>query len=250
MTGQQSFAAALLDPDRPAPAGLCAAGEMKADGRFDVYRNNVVTGLIDALAAGFPVTSALVGEDFFRAMAGAFVRRHPPDAPILTRYGAGFPAFLERFAPVAHLPYLPDTARLERALCESYHAADSIPIDPQELAEIPADDLASLRLRLAPALRLLRSDWPVHAIWAAHHGGPPPEPGGQELLVARPGFDPVAHLLPAGSVAVVAALQAGESLGQALSRAPEEFHQSNIEELLGLLLGTASICGLIAEATT
>jgi hypothetical protein len=250
MTGQHGFAAALLDPDRPVPTGLCAGGQVNADRRFDVYRNNVVTGLVDALAAAFPVTLALVGEDFFRAMAGEFARRHPPEAPILMRYGAGFPAFLEGFSPVAHLPYLPDTARLERALCESYHAADCVPIDPQDLAAIPAEDLAGLRMRLSPALRLLRSDWPVQAIWAAHHGAPKPAPGAQEVLVARPGFDPAAHVLPEGGVAVIAALQAGEALETALSRAPAEFHQTNIEDLLGLLLGTASICGLTTEAMT
>ena len=41
--------------------------------RFAVYRNNVAAGLIRALEARFPVTRRLVGDDFFRAMAGGFV---------------------------------------------------------------------------------------------------------------------------------------------------------------------------------
>jgi hypothetical protein len=61
--------------------------------RFAVYRNNVVVSLIDALADTFPVTQELVGEDFFRAMAGVFVRHAPPTSALLAEYGEGFSGF-------------------------------------------------------------------------------------------------------------------------------------------------------------
>jgi hypothetical protein len=48
-----------------------------AGARFDVYRNR------EALVTGFPVVHALVGDAFFRAMAGVFLRAHPPTSPIL-----------------------------------------------------------------------------------------------------------------------------------------------------------------------
>ncbi len=82
------------------------------------------------------------------------------------------------FPPVAHLGYLPDVARLDLALRESYHAADSAPLPEAEFQRLLGADISGLRLRLAPALRLVRSDWPVVSIWAAHHAkGPPPTPG-------------------------------------------------------------------------
>ena len=66
---QRDFAAALLDPALPCPAGLCVPAGADLARRFDVHRNNVVASLVEALADSFPVVLALVGEDFFRATA-------------------------------------------------------------------------------------------------------------------------------------------------------------------------------------
>lgn len=89
MSVQSALAAALLDPDAPCPVGLTAWNGSDPARRFAVYRNNVVVSLIDALAATFPVTLELVGEEFFRAMAGVFVRAVPPTSALLAEYGGG-----------------------------------------------------------------------------------------------------------------------------------------------------------------
>ena len=79
-----TFAAALLDPAAPCPPGLVTWNGSDAAQRFGVYRNNVTVSLIEALADTFPVVQQLVGQAFFHAMAGEFVRRSPPVSPILT----------------------------------------------------------------------------------------------------------------------------------------------------------------------
>lgn len=62
---QDTFSAALLNPHTPAPTGIaCYNGDI--DRRFAVYRNNVQSGLINALATSYPVVAQLVGEAFFR----------------------------------------------------------------------------------------------------------------------------------------------------------------------------------------
>lgn len=229
-----AFAAALLDPARPAPEGLTGPGGRPAGRRFDVYRNNVAVSLAEALETGFPATRRLVGAEFFRAMAGVFLRLHPPAGPLMMLYGAALPGFLETFAPVAHLPYLPDVARLEQALRESYHEADAPPVAPAALAKVAPEALPGLRLRIAPALRLIRSAHPVHAIWhanaaredgAARSAGPRPPArkiagGAQAVLVTRPGFDPVAEPLAPAEGALAAALIAGRTLAAAAEAAP------------------------------
>lgn len=238
---QTLFAQALLDPAAALPPGLVYAQGRPAPRRFAVYRNNVAGSLTRALEAGFPTVRALVGDDFFAAMALVFLRAHPPRSRMLMLYGDSFPAFLAGFPPVAHLAYLPDVARLELALRDSYHAADSTPLPEAEFQRLLSTDIAGLRLMLAPSLRLLRSDWPVVSIWAAHHdGGDPPRPGAEDALILRPEFDPRPHRLPVGGAAFVAGLLAGWTLGDSLDAAGP----LDLAGLLGLLISGRAIVGV------
>ena len=133
---QSAFAQALLDPDAAVPEGVVGPDGRPDAKRFAVYRNNVASSLTRALEAAFPVVQKLVGTEFFGAMAQIYLRAHPPLDRRLMLYGQSFPAFLEGFPPVAQLGYLPDVARLEQAMRESYHAADSMPIAPDALAQL------------------------------------------------------------------------------------------------------------------
>ncbi|WP_373352898.1 DUF2063 domain-containing protein [Pseudoroseicyclus sp. CXY001] len=235
----QGFPTALLDPTAPPPPGLTDGQGGPAGRRFDVYRNNVAVALREALAAGFPVTQALVGEAFFHAMAGAFARVSPPQSPVMRLYGAAFPEFIAGFPPAATLPYLADVARLEMALRESYHAADAAPVGPDALAAFPEARLPALRLRFAPATRLVTSAHPIVSIWAAHHGGPKPAPGPEAALVTRPGFDPAPHVVPETALPALRAHMEGAPLGTAAALAPEA-----LPGLLRLLLTSGALSEL------
>jgi hypothetical protein len=239
------FAAALLDPEHAVPANLRGPDGAPAGRRFSVYRNNVAVGLKEALAQAFPVLRKLLGEAFFDAMAGVFLRAHPPSSPLMMAYGVEMPAFLAGFPPVAHLGYLPDVARLEIALRESYHAADATPIVPGDLAGIAPAELAALRVTLAPALRLLRSAWPVHGIWSANtHGTPVPDlrvP--EDVLVTRPAWEPLPLPLPKGGHAFVVALAAQASLGDAVQAAGDDF---DLAATIAMLMDGGAITGLKA----
>lgn len=238
---QTAFAKAVLDPALPVPTGLTDPLGRPAPLRFGIYRNNVTVGLVTALEQAFPVLRQLVGAAFFAAMAREHLRAHPPRGPVLMQYGADFPAFLEGFAPVAHLPYLPDVARLELLLRESYHAADAAPLPLADLTALPAAQWMRQRLHLAPMLRHLASRWPVGSIWLAHQaGGPPPQAGPQEIVILRPGFDPLPHPAPPGSGQVIAALQGGATLAAALDTAPS----CDPGRLLTLLLTGGAITGV------
>ncbi|MFC7609099.1 HvfC/BufC family peptide modification chaperone [Teichococcus aestuarii] len=140
--------------------------------RFAVHRNNVVSGLVAALAARYPAGQAVVGEAFFAAMAAAYARCHPPRSPVMLAYGGGFPRFVAGFPPAAALPYLPDLLRLEDARARAFHAADAPPLSLAALATADAG-LERRVLRPHPALRLLASAQPVVTIWAMQVGEMP-----------------------------------------------------------------------------
>ncbi|MDJ1008811.1 MAG: DNA-binding domain-containing protein [Paracoccaceae bacterium] len=218
MSFETAFAAALLDPERPAPEGLFDPEGRPAGKRYDVYRNNVVVSLTDALGVAFPVIRALVGEANFRVLARAFLAGHPPRDPRLMLWGDALPGFLETYPRVRTLGYLPDVARLEQAMRESYHAADAPAFDPAGLAALPPEKLTEATFAVAPSVRLLSSRWPALSIWRynAEPGAPKPQMAAEDVLVSRPGFDPVARLLPTGGAAFAGALAGGAPLGAAL----------------------------------
>lgn len=239
---QSAFARALLDPDAALPDGVTDPQGRPSPRRFGVYRNNVTSGLIRVLEAAFPVIRKLVGDEFFAAMAVVFLRAHPPKTRLMMLYGAEFPAFLAQFPPVSHLGYLADIARLEQAIRESYHAADAPALPAEVLARMSEARLMNARLRLAPALGLVCSVWPIHMIWRANTGaGPAPVAAAEDIVILRPAFDPVPHLLPLGGGAFIAALLAGKPLAAALAGVGKNFE---LTAVLGLLIQGQAIVGM------
>ncbi len=237
---QEGFMNALLNSDLPVPEGLIDSMGRPAGRRFSVYRNNVAGSLTEALRASFPVLEKLLGAEYFAALAGVFLRAHPPTSRMMMLYGTEMPAFLEGFAPLAHLPYLADVARLEQARREAYHASDST-VDAAALAIAPERFLAA-RLVLAPPVRVIRSRCPVVSIWRANaEDGPAPVMQAEDALVLRNGYDPSVHLLPQGGAAFVAALQAGKTVEAGMDAAGDAF---DLAAMLALLIGNNGIAAL------
>lgn len=244
---QQGFADALLVPDRSVPVGIRAGSRPDRERRFAVHRNNVVVSLVDALAESFPVCRALVGEDFFRAMARERVLADPPRSPVLTDYAQGFPDFVAGFAPAADVRYLVDVARIEALRVLAYHAADSSSVPEARYHALVAapEALAVARVTLHPACHWLRSDHAAHAIWLAHQGledlsvadldGVDVDHG-EDVLVARPAFDVVVTLLPRGAIAFLDSLRGGHTLSTAFTAAQAEADEVDSGALFTLLI--------------
>jgi hypothetical protein len=184
---ESSFAQALLDPEQPIPRGISPAR------RFSVYRNNVVAGLVKALASRFPVIERIVGEEFFAALARAFVAACPPHSAVLASYGEEFADFIAAFEPARDLAYLADVARIEGARTRAYHAADATPVSADEFAALDVDAVAGLRVTLHPSAEIVRSAHPIVTIWAMNSGeqalSPIDDWRGEDALVARPYLD-------------------------------------------------------------
>ncbi|WP_218511370.1 DNA-binding domain-containing protein [Variovorax sp. dw_308] len=221
---QRNFGKALLHTSEPMPRGLMAHGQPAATARFNVYRNNVFVGLVEALKDAYPVVARLVGGDFFAAMARVHAVLEPPKTPVMSEYGAGFPDFIGGFESVATLPYLRDVASIERAWVEAYHAVEAAPMDLQRLAGIGPEQLSQLRFTLHPSLRVVRSRFPAFSIWRMNTEGDTPsavdiESGAEDTLILRPQAEVEARLLPRGAAIFIEGLASGGTVAEAVELA-------------------------------
>jgi hypothetical protein len=222
---QLGFAAAIVEQDAAHIAQYVAPrGEGTGDG-LNVYLNNMYANLREALQDVFPVVERLVGEAFFHHAANRYIREHPSTSGDIQRFGSTFAAFLAEFAPAASLPYLPDTARLEWAMHEVFHAADHAPLAIEHLASVLQADCGALRCTVNPACRLLASAFPVSRIWSVNQplpdepGEVDADSGGEFLLIRRHGFVVEAVPLERAAFAMLQSLSAGTTVGLACERA-------------------------------
>jgi Putative DNA-binding domain len=227
--GSQSYAdilsPGLIDPEYPAPAGVIGPNGKRAALRYNVYRNNVTVSLIDALAAIFPATQRITGVEFFRAMARFHIRATPPTSPLLFEYGRDFPDFIASYEYARPMPYLADTARIERAWLDAYHAADMAPMTVEQLAAVSAETLPGLVFVPHPATRLVRSQFSAVSIFAANRApGPVPSIESavpEDALITRPDQEVIVRLLPPGGAEFLMALQSRRPFGEAAAAAGE-----------------------------
>lgn len=245
---QTTFRTALLDASQPVPDGLLDATAQPAGRRFSVYRNNVAVSLTEAMHQAFPVITKLLGQQNMDGLAGMYLRRHPPSSPLMMFYGENFPDFIEGMEQLSHLGYLPDVARLELALRRAYHAADGQPIAADALA-LPPEDLMQVKLALAPAVQIMRSDWPIHAIWQfnTQDEAPKPQAGAQDVLVIRPEYDPEPQLLPPGGAAWITRIREGQTIGDAFEATLADTPEFDLGTTLALLLQGSAITSVTIE---
>lgn len=188
---------------------------------LDIYRNNYRGNLHDTLAGAYPVIAQLVGKDFFRQLTQRFIALHPSRSGNLHLYGAEFAVFIASFAPAQGLPYLSDVARLEWACHCAYFAADAATLDINKLSQIAPERYSDLILFAHTACHVVRSAYPVAAIWHAHQPGAPDDfhidldSGACCALVTR--HDDVVQVseLTEAEADWLLSIQAGNSLGAA-----------------------------------
>jgi hypothetical protein len=235
---QTVFTQALLNPEMAIPDGLVDPEGRPAGKRFNVYRNNVVVSLMDAMETAFPVVQKLIGAENFRKLAGLYVRQHPPENPMLMFYGGALPAFLEGFEPLASVPYLGDVARLELARRDAYHAADADAISGDTLGAIAPNALMQTTFTLAPSLQIIDSPYPIYGIWHFNmtEEANAPVPAAETVMITRPQLDLEMQVISAGQAAFLRALQSSQALGSAFEAANETEDGFDLSAAIVLML--------------
>jgi hypothetical protein len=168
---QRRFGVALRDGDTAAIEPWIRAAGIEPARRIAIYRNNWRENFHTTLASAYPVLRCLVGDDYFRQMAHEFQELYPSHSGNLQHLGAPLPTFLERRFFGTQFAYFTDVARLEWAYQEILVAAEHAPLAVERLATVAESGWSDLGFTLHPAVRLVRSDYPVLSIWSAHQPG-------------------------------------------------------------------------------
>ena len=245
---QQAFGDALADPNRLP----LLTPQLKGDpARLGIYRGNLTSAWRRALANAYPVLRKRLGGDAFDTLARAYGRAHPAQDPDLNRFGAGLAAFIG----ADDGPELPDLARLEWAVHESWYAPDA----PAAAGDGPLGVLASLspqqfeasRAILHPSLRLHASRWATAAIWLAEQpeGPDAPHEAGRpsHALILRARWQVAVHEIDAAEYAALARLAEGESFGAAFDAAFDLDEQAPIAAWLDGWLKNGVLTGIVKE---
>ena len=246
-----AFASALIHPDHQTPAVVTGPSGKAATKRYNVYRNNVTVSLVEALAAVYPAVQRITGVEFFRAMARFHIRATPPTSPLLFEYGRDFPAFIETYEHARSMPWLADTARVERAWLDAYHEADADPLSAATLGSFPPE-LADLVFVAHPATRIVRSRFSVVTIFAANRGEAPVDridaSVPEDALITRPDLDVVVrHLRQAGGAVFLMSLMAGRSLGEAAASALDASPDFDIASHIAGMIEAGAFTAAILE---
>jgi len=247
---QSEVLAAVCDVRTLVPTYVEAGvDETRRQTRFNIYRNNYYVAVINVLKERFPVTERIVGEEFFKATAREFVERTPPIGQSNLGYGADFPKFLETFPPVADLSYLADVARLEWARFEAAISADEPTVSSQDFNALDPAHAARVHFKLHPSLRALVSGYPVYDIWRTNHEDDDVQSlagvrTNQAALIARSQIGIEVHETSASAIALIEALRAGLSLGDAYERVSDHLSPQDFSQILATLLAIGAVSSL------
>jgi hypothetical protein len=219
---QKRFAFRLLETDSGPVMDWIRSDGISALARVAIYRNNLHEGFTKTLGLEFPVIRRLVGQDYFRQLALAFLAYHPSRSGDLHHVGAPFPGFLQQQFANTEYSYLADVARLEWAYQECLVAEDSDWLDPQTLRNIPADAYSNLQFTIRSACRLVNSRFPILHIWELNQSDAElPDvidlnTGPDHVVLVRTTAGLYLHRVPAGDFRLLTHLAAGQTLGRAL----------------------------------
>jgi len=226
---QAAFADALFDGGKEDQALPLFKGDSAlVEQRFALYRGNLSGTWDKTLANAYPVLQALVGEEFFAALARAYGKAHPSIDGDLNRFGAHFAAFLDGFEHVAQYTYFPDMARFEWALHRTHYADGAPVLDAAALSAMAPQQMDRARLKLHRACTLFASPWAIVELWLAHqpatgagHDFPSELAQANHAAIVRPHWKAEVLPLSPAAHAMLSRLAAGQTLGEALDAACE-----------------------------
>jgi hypothetical protein len=140
--------------------------------RLEIYNRQYWFRVLDALADDFPGLRAILGDRKFDVLVRSYLTDCPSRSFTMRNIGSQLESWLRKNQKYAagRLELALDMVRLEWAEIETFDSASEPPVTAAALA---GADLAKLRLRLQPYIRLLDLHYPVDDLLLAVKQDPP-----------------------------------------------------------------------------
>ncbi len=188
---QSQFSAEILCGENTSIQTLVEQRGFQAKQRISVYRNNIFATLTETLSNIFPVSCAMVGEEFFNSMARIYIRSHTPDSGNLHDFGEHLPSFIESMPELSNYPYLSALAEIDWACHQAFHSVSATALDISSLGDFSPDNYEDLQFEFHPSIHTVKSKYPIFDIWdfATSNGHADTIPNikseGQQVLIHR-----------------------------------------------------------------
>lgn len=218
----------LLNPQRGTPG----------HDRLAVYASGYRVRIREALAEVYEAVRHVLGDRVFRELADTYAGAHASCDYNLSLTGRDLPRFLLSAPLTKRLPFLPDLARLEWAVCQAFHAHEQPPLDLARLAAITPETWELLRLIFQPSVSCVASAWPILDIWEARHRPRaaidiPLMDRPQRVLVYRHGSEVRCRALEAQPYRVFERLVGGQPLGRVCEALAQDDPRGDPERIKG-----------------
>lgn len=166
LTGTQArLQAYVLAGDGAVVAEIVGADDAFRRARLDIYYNAYRLRLAEALATDYEVLKAYTGDEIFDAMARDYIAAHPSVFRNVRWFGGQLADFLREEPRYAGQPILADLARFEWTLGLAFDAADTAALRFEDVAAVPPESWAGLRLMPHPALHIVELRTNAVAVW-------------------------------------------------------------------------------------
>jgi len=154
-------------PIAPVAARVIAHGPAPTTVRLGIYANAYGKRLGEALEADHAMLGRYLGDTLWERMCRDYIAAQPSRTRSLRWYGDALPAFLARAEPFAQHPLLAELAAFERALLNTFDAADAARVPWSAVLALAPEHWPGLRLRVHPSVHWRRGAWNAVAIWQA-----------------------------------------------------------------------------------
>lgn len=164
---QNAFKRNVLTGDEAFGQYINSTAAVSSDVRLAIYGNAYFARLEEALESDYEIVKQLLGEDVFEEACLAYIHKYPSHYYSLRWFGQDFPNFLGYQADSGEHHWPAEMAQLEWSFTGAFDAADAVPATEADVAAIPPEAWAELKIRFHPSVRTFAIWWNTLARWRA-----------------------------------------------------------------------------------